>query len=108
MNKIKEYPVKHTPALMSTMFAEARQRVPCRSKWLHYKGGLYVVVGHGFHTEDGEMCVLYQRIGGPGFNAIDECDTVFSRPIEQWDGHGATLMGNTKRFTRVDADETAD
>ena len=47
--------------------------------WVHYKGGLYIIVGHAQHTERQEPLVLYRswskgHLGTP----------MFARPIDVW------------------------
>jgi len=39
----------------------------------HFKGGVYRVVGHAFHTENEEMLVLYRCTSGPA--------TLWARPL---------------------------
>lgn len=32
------------------------------SKWLHYKGGLYLVVGHARREDDSRLLVIYRNM----------------------------------------------
>lgn len=52
-------------------------RVGCVMR--HYKGGLYRVVGHAFHTEDEKALVLYRT-------ATTDDDTValWARPLDMF------------------------
>ena len=94
--------MKLTTAQVNDLFINAEAYVPVGSLWLHYKGGVYCVVGHGFGTDIADMLVHYRRVGGPDFNAIDEARIVYDRPLNEWVGIGAVLMANTRRFTRLD------
>ncbi|MBQ7352092.1 MAG: DUF1653 domain-containing protein [Clostridia bacterium] len=44
--------------------------------WLHYKGGRYIILGKGIHTETGEEMVIY--------SPIDDRNKVWIRPISMW------------------------
>lgn len=59
----------------------------------HYKGGIYTVTGLCIDTDDGEVRVLYHRVGGPEFDAIAEDGISFVRPLAEF---------NPDRFQRID------
>jgi len=48
------------------------------TKWRHYKGGEYEVIGWAKHTEDAGILVLYQAVGAPQ-------STIWARPEPMWD-----------------------
>tara|TARA_B100000508_G_C11453906_1_gene275676 strand:- start:287 stop:625 length:339 start_codon:yes stop_codon:yes gene_type:complete len=75
---------KKTTQELLEMFKEAEEKAPSGSTWDHYKGGMYIVLGHGFHTETEEMLVQYQRLDGPGYNASAERLIWYSRPLDVW------------------------
>lgn len=60
---------------------EARSRFPQFTRLSHYKGGTYIIVGHGFDTERQEVNIHYERRGGPGFDPNEEEGVVYDRPI---------------------------
>lgn len=76
----------------------ATGKVPIGSTWQHYKGGVYVVRGYTFGTDEGELLIRYQRVGGPGFVAIEESYIEYARPLTEWFN---ILMANTKRFRLI-------
>jgi len=67
---------------------QAACKAPVGSVWLHFKGGVYLVTGHSVETENTTTMIHYRRIGGDGFNAIDEANIVFARPVLSWFGLG--------------------
>lgn len=52
--------------------------IPIGSRWRHYKGGLYVVLGYARRESDLTYLVLYLPIG-----AAEE-DVPWSRPVHEW------------------------
>ena len=50
------------------------QPIPTGSRWVHYKGGEYIVVCCAKHTETEETLVIYA-------NAAKQ---IFARPLEMW------------------------
>jgi len=76
----------------------ASAKAPVGSIWLHFKSGCYIVTGHSLDTENGATLISYRRIGGPGFNAIDEAKVVFSRPVLSWFSKNDA---GVDRFTRI-------
>lgn len=44
--------------------------------WQHYKGGRYIIIGLGVHTETQEDMVIY--------SPIDDRSKVWIRPISMW------------------------
>ena len=44
--------------------------------WQHYKGGRYIIIGLGTHTETKETMVIY--------SPIDDSNKVWIRPISMW------------------------
>lgn len=54
------------------------------TRWRHYKGGIYTIVGHATHTETGETLILYRA---------EDDDTTWARPVGHWntppEGHDA-------------------
>lgn len=63
---------------------EARHEAPVGTRWSHYKGGTYEVIGHGFDAERQEINVHYRRLDGPNFNARGDSTMSFDRPISEW------------------------
>lgn len=55
----------------------------------HYKGGIYVVMGIGMHTERGERLVVYNGDDGK----------IWCRPFSMFTG--LVTPGGAYRFTRV-------
>lgn len=45
----------------------------------HYKGSLYVVIGHALHTETEEEHVIYRRA-----DAVADPDTTWIRPVKNF------------------------
>lgn len=60
----------------------------------HYKGGIYVVMGVGKHTESGERLVVYN----------DDDGNVWLRPVSMFCGRVAG--GGAYRFQRVTGERT--
>ena len=44
--------------------------------WRHYKGGRYIIIGLGVHTETEETMVIY--------SPVDDRNKVWIRPISMW------------------------
>jgi len=63
------------------MIQEARRLWPIGTVMSHYKGGTYLVVGHGIDTERAEANVSYVRKAGPGYCAIMEMGIIYHRPL---------------------------
>jgi len=59
----------------------------------HYKGGIYLVVGHALHTETEEDLVLYVRLG---------TQRVFARPREMFT---STVIFGGMTYQRFRLDE---
>lgn len=68
------------------LLKEWRHIIPIESRWAHYKGGTYQVVGYGLDTERGLINVAYRRIGGPNFHPVLEAQIIFHRPASDWNG----------------------
>lgn len=69
-----------------------KSQIPVGSRWRHYKGTLYVVVGHARREEDGSPVVLYRAVGDLN---------KWVRSVESW--LGGVDIGNsasTARFRR--------
>lgn len=60
---------------------KARSAFPAGTVLSHYKGGTYLVVGHGFDTERQEPNISYRRIAGPSYDRIMEVGVVYHRPV---------------------------
>jgi hypothetical protein len=71
-------------ALLNRKLDGARRSIPTGSRWLHKKGGRYMVYSHVIDSDNGEVRVLYGRIGGPGFTMEAEAGIMFVRPYEEW------------------------
>jgi hypothetical protein len=94
MNDYKRYKMStKTDSALQTLDI-ARTLVPSGSKWQHYKGGVYEVVGHAIDTDDGSARIRYRRLAGPGFNPWKERTIEFVRPITEWTNY---------RFTPIDS-----
>jgi hypothetical protein len=74
-----------TTALRS-LFLTAQELAPVGTLWQHYKGGTYIVTGHGFDTERQDLNVQYRRVAGPDFRSIDESQISYHRPLNEWNG----------------------
>lgn len=75
-----------------TLLAEAAAAVPVGSRWKHYRGAEYLVVGHTLSVEMATPLVLYRRL---------ECYGItWARPLESWQSQ----TDSGPRFTRVDTD----
>lgn len=59
--------------------------------YLHYKGGVYEVVGNAEHTETNEELVLYRDIKNPN-------GKIWARPAKMWDD----IVDGKKRFQKLD------
>ena len=62
----------------------------------HYKGNVYVIVGTGHHTENGQHLVYYKRLDG------SEGEHIWARPHEMFVGdvlHEDGSGRKVKRFT---------
>jgi hypothetical protein len=57
------------------------------SKWRHYKGGEYVVLGLAEHTEEEALLVIYQSLG-------DSEGKAWARPAYDW----FALVRNGNKF----------
>lgn len=68
------------------------------SVWKHYKGGTYVIRGHGINTETVEVMVAYQRLAGPGYDAVGEANLFWYRPAKEWLDQ---IEPGYSRFTRL-------
>lgn len=64
----------------------------------HYGGGVYIVDGFVIDTDDGEVRVLYSRVGGPDFDAAVEMEIQFVRPLAEFIGE-VTLVEDDKSTT---------
>jgi hypothetical protein len=66
-----------------TALQEARREWPVGTRLQHYKGGIYIVTGHGFDTERQEANIHYERRGTHVgvFDALDEEGIGYDRPI---------------------------
>jgi hypothetical protein len=64
--------------------SNARKLIPLGSEWNHKKGGVYKVTGHALDTDSGEVRIVYQRIGGPEFDAEKEQGIPYARHLEEW------------------------
>lgn len=72
--------LKKTEDVRATV-QEARRLWPVGTLLAHYKGGTYIVTGHGFDTERQEANIAYERRGGPGFAPIYEEGLTYHRPV---------------------------
>lgn len=73
---------KLTTQELLELIREARRIAPVGSRWQHYRGGKYIVVGHGFHA-NGEVAENeYKRYDGPGYDPIEE-EIKFHRPTSE-------------------------
>lgn len=70
--------------ILNEKLAKAHELVPITSRWLHKKGGRYVVGGYTIDTTTGNVLILYKRFGGPDYDLEAELNIFFSRPIEEW------------------------
>jgi hypothetical protein len=73
---------------------QLRKDVPPGSVWKHKKGGVYMVTGASWHTEDDAALVSYFRLSGPGFNQDEELGIVYSRPADMWKPDRFTKVSN--------------
>lgn len=64
----------------------ALEIAPIASVWRHYKGGVYVVLGHVVCTDSDptQARVRYARIDGPGFDAVAEQGIEYVRLVNEW------------------------
>ncbi len=58
------------------------------SRWKHYKGGTYMVLSIGRHTDDGQFMVIYT-----------DGTHVWCRPLVQWDQ--VINLDCVRRFTEI-------
>ena len=77
--------------------AARQQGITEGSLWSHYKGGIYMVTGFLLETHHGGFLVLYRRVGGPNFDAVEERHQQFGRPPEEW--HELVDDYSQRRFT---------
>lgn len=82
---------------LNAVRTEART-IQTGSVWMHYKGGTYVVRGHGINTDTGEVTIIYQRVDGPNYDPVAEANLLWCRRATEW--LDTTACG-TQRFTRV-------
>lgn len=90
-----------TTKQMNDALAHAGVAVPTFTQWLHYKGGIYAILGYVINTEDGELMVRYRRLDGPGFNTLAEAEIEYARPIKEWHENVSTASGLVPRFEQV-------
>lgn len=62
------------------------------SRWLHWKGGFYLVLGTGTHAGTSEEFVIYRPEVGPY--------RLFVRPLAEWE---AEVQPGVRRFSPVTA-----
>jgi hypothetical protein len=62
-------------------------------RYRHFKGGEYVVLSVGRHTERDEMVVVY--------SSVDDPKTIWVRPIEMFAGQVEQPEGTFPRFERT-------
>lgn len=70
---------------------------PLRNElWRHYKGGIYTIIGTGYHTETNEVMVAYTK----------DHKTIWFRPYEMW--HEPVMHNDQclSRFTKMSRTET--
>lgn len=78
--------------LLNEKLVQARAVAPLLTNWKHKKGGIYRIIGHAIDSDNGEVRVRYDRVGGPGFNRMEEADIEFVRPVSEW---------TADRFTQI-------
>jgi hypothetical protein len=54
------------------------------STFQHYRGGIYYVDSFAVDTDDGELRVIYQRVGGPDYDMEAEAGIQFARPLREF------------------------
>jgi hypothetical protein len=76
--------MKLSTSEINTRFQFYRSNWPVGSYVRHFKGGIYLITGHCFHTEDEKVHIIYRRIAGNEFDSIKEATIEFSRPASQF------------------------
>jgi hypothetical protein len=104
---------KHTTKQINDALSIAYSELPPGSTWLHYKGGIYSILGFTVSTDTGDLLVRYRRIDGTDYDYENEFDIEYSRPIYEWldeiptpygcdaDGNMIIPPGHITRFERV-------
>lgn len=68
---------------LNSIISAVERDIPIGSYWRHYKGGVYMVMGCSFHSEDQEPLVLYMRVAGVDYDPEERC-IMFARPAKMW------------------------
>lgn len=61
---------------LSGRIAVAKSQMPLGSKWLHYKGGKYLLMDYVIYEASGEVAIVYGSLDSPG--------PKFVRPLAVW------------------------
>lgn len=75
--------------------AEAKVHIPPGSRWRHYKGGEYVVVGISIIELTDALAVVYRSVAHPAIT--------FIRPLVEWQDGKEYNGAKVFRFRRIDA-----
>lgn len=79
---------------------DLKRLIPIKSRWRHYKGSIYVVVGYSRDESDLSLLVLYLPPDAPA-DAIP-----WSRPAWRWmEPIGYNREGKVLRYERMEEEE---